>query len=79
MKKIELIVKTKTKNYPIIIGSNIIKEIEYILKSKNITFEKCFIIYDTKVPKKNLITLKKKIKCKKKTFIFLMQVKKIKT
>tara|TARA_B110000014_G_C20086402_1_gene568248 strand:- start:43 stop:1149 length:1107 start_codon:yes stop_codon:yes gene_type:complete len=70
MKKIELIVKTKEKKYPIIIGSNIIKEIQYILKLKRISFEKCFIIYDTKVPKKNLIILKKKIKCKKKMIHF---------
>ena len=59
MKKIELIVKTKEKKYPIIIGSNIIKEIQYILKLKSISFEKCFIIYDTKVPKK-INKLKKK-------------------
>ena len=51
MKKIRLIVKTKSKKYPIIIGSNIIKEIKKILKSNNISFEKCLIVYDTKVPK----------------------------
>ena len=54
MKKIKLIVKTKSKKYPIIIGSNIINEIPSILKSNNIFFEKSLIIVDTKVPKKKL-------------------------
>ena len=58
MKKIKLIVKTKSKKYPIIIGSNIISEMPGILKSNNIFFEKSLIIVDTKVPKKKLNTLK---------------------
>ncbi len=66
MKKIRLIVKTKSKKYPIIIGSNIIKEIKKILKSNNISFEKCLIVYDTKVPRNKLNILKKEIKSKKK-------------
>jgi len=65
MKKIKLIVKTKSKKYPIIIGSNIISEISGILKSNNIFFEKSLIIVDTKVPKKKLNILKKKIISKK--------------
>ena len=36
MKKTKLIVKTKSKIYPIIIGSNILKNISNILKSNNI-------------------------------------------
>ena len=66
MKKIKLIVKTKSKKYPIIIGSNIISKIPNILKSNNFFFEKCFIIYDTKVPKIKLNILKKRIKSKQK-------------
>ena len=65
MKKIKLIVKTKSKKYPIIIGSNIINEIPSILKSNNIFFEKSLIIVDTKVPKKKLNILKKTITSKK--------------
>ena len=66
MKKIRLFVKTKSKNYPIIIGSNIIKEIQNILKSNSIFFENCLIVCDTKVPKIKLNILKEKIKSKKK-------------
>jgi len=66
MEKIKLIVKTKSKKYPIIIGSNIIGKIPSILKSNNFFFEKSLIIYDTKVPKSNLNILKKGIKSKKK-------------
>ena len=53
MKKIRLLVKTKSKKYPIIIGSNIINQINYLLKSNNIDFEKSLIVFDKNVPKKN--------------------------
>ena len=33
MKRIKLIVKTKSKKYPIIVGENIIKKISNIIKS----------------------------------------------
>ena len=53
MKINKLLVKTRSKKYPIIIGSNILNEINNILKFSKISFEKILIIYDTKVPKKN--------------------------
>ena len=40
MKKIKLVVKTNSKNYPIIIGSNIIKNISSIIQTNNIKFNK---------------------------------------
>ena len=67
--KIRLFVKTKSKKYPIIIGSNIINQINYLLRSNNINFEKCLIVCDKNVPKK--IKYFKKIKNQKKIlFIF---------
>ena len=66
MKKIKLVVKTSSKNYPIIIGSNIIKNISNIIQINNIKFNKCLIVADKKVPKKNLSILKNKIPCKTK-------------
>ncbi len=66
MRKTKLIIKTKSKKYPIIFGSNIVKEIRNLLKSNNISFEKCLIITDTNVPRKQLNILNKKIQCKKK-------------
>jgi len=65
MKKIRLLVKTKSKKYPIIIGSNIINQINYLLKSNNIRFEKSLIVYDKKVPKRKLNIIKQKLKSKK--------------
>jgi len=72
MKKNRLLVKTKSKKYPIIIGSGVIKKITNILKSNNIFLEKCLIICDTKVPKKKLNTLKQKIKSKE-TIVYYFQ------
>ena len=65
MRKIKLLIKTKSKKYPIIIGSNISKDITNILKSNNISFEKSLIICDTKVPKKKLKIIKDRINSKK--------------
>ena len=65
MKKIRLLVKTKSKKYPIIIGSNIINQINYLLKSNNIRFQKSLIVYDKKVPEKKLNIIKQKLKSKK--------------
>ena len=70
MKKIKLNVKTKSKTYPIIIGKNVITQISNILKSNNISFEKTLIIVDSKLPKKKLSILKKKISSKKKIILF---------
>jgi len=70
MRETKIIVKTNSKKYPIIIGSNILKKISNILKSNNIFFEKCIIITDKNVPKKNIFFLKKNIKCKIKLVHF---------
>ena len=64
MKKIRLLVKTKSKKYPIIIGSNIINQIYYLLNLNNINFEKSLIVFDKNVPKKKLNIIKQKLKTK---------------
>ena len=66
MKKIKLIVKTNSKKYPLIIGSNILKNSSKIIRSNKIKFQKCMIVVDRKIPKKKLLELKKNISCKKK-------------
>ena len=55
MKNINLNVITKSKSYPIIIGKNIIYQINNILKLNHFNFEKVLLIADTKIPKKKLI------------------------
>tara|TARA_Y100001970_G_scaffold12443_1_gene14202 strand:+ start:7055 stop:8161 length:1107 start_codon:yes stop_codon:yes gene_type:complete len=64
MKKNKIIVNTKTKKYPIFIGYNILKNCSSIFKSNNMKIKKCLIVVDSKVPKKNLLILKKQIKSK---------------
>ncbi len=67
---IKLLVKTNSKKYPIIIGKNLIGNTKRILDSFGIKFDKCLIVADKKIPKKNLLSLKNKIKCKE-IIIFL--------
>ena len=65
MKPIKLIIKTKSETYPIIIGSNIIKDLSKYLNKNHISFEKCLLIIDKKVPNimvsKIIKSLKKKV------------------
>ncbi len=65
MKKIKLNVKTKSKEYPIIIAKNIISQTANILKLNNFIFEKILIVVDTKIPKNKIEILKKKFTSKK--------------
>ena len=50
MKPIKLKIKTKSENYPIIIGSNIIKNLSLYLNKNSINFNQCLLIIDKKVP-----------------------------
>ena len=52
MKTIKLMIKTKTQNYPILIGHNLISKISKIIKDNSIKFEKCLFVVDKNVPKK---------------------------
>jgi len=65
MKPIKLIVKTKSENYPIIIGSNLIKDLASHLKKNSINFNKCLLIIDDKVPRKMISKLTRSLKGKK--------------
>ena len=44
-------VKTKSKNYKIYIGNNILINLNKIVKKENINFKKTLIIIDKNVPK----------------------------
>ncbi len=65
MKTIKLNVKTKSENYPIIIGSNIIKNLALYLSKNSIHFSQCLLIIDKKVPKKIISKIIKSLKKKK--------------
>ena len=65
MKPIKLKVKTKSENYPIIIGSNIIKDLALYLKKNSINFNQCLLVIDKKVPKKMVSKITKSLNKKK--------------
>ncbi len=65
MKIIKLNVKTKSDNYPIIIGSNIISNLSLYLNKNSINFSQCLLIIDEKVPKKMISKIIKSLKKKK--------------
>jgi len=70
MKITKLQIKTKSKKYYIVLGSNIIKNISSIINKEKIKFNKCLIVIDKKVPNNKLTILKKGIKCQKKFIYF---------
>ena len=70
MKPIKLNVSTKLEKYPIIIGSNIIKNLDLYLKKNSINFHQCLLIIDKKIPNHMIGKITKSLK-KKKIFKFL--------
>ena len=44
--------KTKSKNYEVHIGTNLISKLRNILKKNKVLFSKCLIVIDSKIPKK---------------------------
>jgi len=63
MKKIKLLVKTKSKNYPIYFGNNVLNDVGNLIKKKHSSVKKVCVISDNKLPKfilnKLSISLKK--------------------
>ncbi len=70
MKPIRLNIKTKTQQYPIIIGSNLVSKILRISKNNSLIFKQCLLIVDNKVPKKFISKISKSLKQKKIHFYF---------
>jgi 3-dehydroquinate synthase len=65
MKLIKLKINTKTQNYPIIIGSNLILDISKIIKDNSLNFKQCLLIIDKKISKKIISQIKKSLNGKK--------------
>ena len=76
MKIAKIIVKTKNNKYPIIVGSDLVKNFLNIVKKNSLNFNKCLLIVDTKVPKKFVKEIKLSLS-KKKQFIYLFNSKEI--
>jgi len=65
MMPIKLNIKTKFENYPIIIGSNIIKDLIIYFKKNSVNFDQCLLIIDKKVPNKMISKITRSLKKKK--------------
>ena len=62
MKRFRILIKTKNKNYPIIIGENILNKTGNLINTQIPNCKKIALITDSKVPKKILIQVKNSIK-----------------
>ena len=51
---IKLSVNTKNNKYLILIGSGLINKLSSLLKNNSINFNKCLVVIDKNVPKKNI-------------------------
>jgi len=65
MKTIKLKIKTKTQEYPIIIGSYLISNISKILRDNSIKFKKTLLVIDKNISKNIIKKIKKSLKNKK--------------
>ena len=78
MRPIKLKIKTKIENYPIIIGSNIIKNINTHLNKNSISFNQCLLIVDKNVPTKMVLKIRRSLRRRKYLNLYLKLTKKIK-
>ena len=71
MKHTKLLIKANSQVYPIIIGSNLIKNLKRIFKENSIKFNQCLLVIDKKVPNKMIAKIVKSLASGKKfKFIF---------
>jgi len=62
MRPIKLIVKTNSDKYPIIIGRNLISNLEQILKKNSISFKKCLLVLDKNIPNRYIKQISNSLK-----------------
>ena len=72
MRPIKLKVKTKSENYPIIIGSNLVCNLKSFLSKNSILFNKCLLVIDKNVPTKLVAQITKSLN-KKIVYKFLFE------
>ena len=65
MKMMKLIVNTKIEKYPIIIGYNLLSNLSNLIKKNSISFQKCLLVVDKKIPKQMVTQIKKSFKSQK--------------
>tara|TARA_B100001027_G_C16242185_1_gene319977 strand:+ start:94 stop:1200 length:1107 start_codon:yes stop_codon:yes gene_type:complete len=64
MSPIKLNIKTKTQKYSILIGSNLMSNVEKIIRNNSIKFKNCLIVVDKNIPKKIILKIKRSLKNK---------------
>ncbi len=72
MKPIKLKVKTKLDYYPIIIGSNIINNLNTYFNKNSIFFNQCLLVIDKNIPNKMISKITRSLK-KRKVYKFLFK------
>tara|TARA_A100000164_G_scaffold358926_1_gene371035 strand:+ start:19 stop:1125 length:1107 start_codon:yes stop_codon:yes gene_type:complete len=70
MKPIKFKVKTKSQEYNIIIGSNIVANISKIAENNSLYFRKCLLVVDKNISKKIILKIRKSMKRKKLYLLF---------
>jgi 3-dehydroquinate synthase/shikimate kinase/3-dehydroquinate synthase len=76
VKIIKLKIKTKTKQYPIIIGSNLMHNISKIIKNNSLNFKQCLLIVDENISLKIVSKIKKSLN-KKKLYVHFFKANEI--
>jgi 3-dehydroquinate synthase len=76
MRPIKLKIKTKTKAYPIIIGSNLVSNISKIIKDNSLNFKQCLLIVDKNISIKIVSKIKKSLN-KKKLYVHFFKANEI--
>ena len=69
MKIKKIIIKTKTQKYQILIGHHLIKKLKVLFKKNSINFNKCLLLIDKNIPKKNIQLIKKSLVKKIKSLV----------
>ena len=62
MKPIKLKIKTRTQEYPIIIGSKLVSNISKICKNNKLKLKNCLLVIDKNISKKIILQIKKSLK-----------------
>ena len=74
MKTTKIQITSNNHKYPIIIGSNISRDLTKILRDNLIDFNKCLVVIDKKVPKKLYKKILQSLKKKKKIIFFFIKL-----
>ena len=76
MEPIKLKIKTKTQEYPMVIGSNLVSNVSKIIRNNSINFNQCLLIIDKNISTKIISKIKKSLN-KKKIYVHFFKANEI--